>query len=176
MPPLTPDNDDRQTVQGRVIAGDRIAVVKTDAIKIGPDGTAVAEVVFDRPITIPLEAIFSHQEVSEIAGVLGEIAASESDRFDDLFELSRVDVKRALAGMRFDGCEFVGTADRPLNMVGWNLSGCDFSDAKFEHILVDETTIIAGAILKGIHGEDARLILSLPSCDYQEDISPGPGI
>ena len=175
MSPLKPDNDDRQTVRGRVISGDRVSVMKTDAIRIGHDGAAVAEVVFDRPIAIPLEAIFSQQEVREIAGVLQDIAESESDRFDDLFKLSKVDVARALEGMSFESSEFVGTPDRPLDMRGWNLTGCDLTDANFQHILVDATTIVAGANLKGIHGVDAHLILSLPSCDYQADV-PGPGL
>lgn len=176
MPTMKPENDDRQTVRGTVISGDRVAVVKTGPIKIGDDGRAEAEVIFDRPVSISLGAVFSPEDMQEINEVLGEIADSESNRFDDLVAITGMDVTRDLVGMDFPGSEFIGTPDRPLDLRGWNLTGCDLSEAIFEHVLVDEKTNVKDANLTGIHGPDAHLILALPSCNYDADYPRGLGI
>ena len=164
-----PSNDDVQVVEGRVISGDRTAVVRTGPIRIGADGTARAEVVFDRPVEIPLSALIpDEKERDDLHRALDGILNCESNRFDDILAASGMDPRSDLAGNDLAGSEFVGTQERPLDIRGWDLSRCDLTGAVFEHVLADETTNLDGAELEGIAGPDADRIRELAAT------GPGP--
>lgn len=162
--PAAAVNDDRQIVRGHVISGDEITVVKTGPIKLDANGRAVAEIVFDRPITvpIPLEALIPDpQERDDLMEALENIFESESSRLDDLVDAGGMDPTWCFIGGDLSGTHLVGTPDRPIDLRGWNLSRCDLTGSVFEHVLVDETTILDDAILDGITGSDADTILAL---------------
>lgn len=157
-----PANDDVQSVRGTVLSGDSVSIVRTGPIRIGADGTATAEVTFDRPVEIPLSALLPDRaEREDLYRTLDAVLNCESDRMDDILAAGGMDPTKDLAGNDLADSAFVGTADRPIDIRNWDLSGCDLSNALFEHVLVDETTNLHGAILEGISGSDADKILAL---------------
>lgn len=157
-----PANDDVQRVRGRVISGEHVSVVKVDPIKLGADGFASAEVVFDRPVAISLSSLIPDpEERADLDRTLRAILTCESSRMDDILAAGGMDPKTDLVGHDFEGSEFVGTPERPLDLRGWDMSHCDLRNVVFEHILVDETTRLDGADLEGISGAGAEMILEL---------------
>lgn len=71
--------------------------------------------------------------------------------------------------MRMRGVEFVGTPERPIDLRGWDLSGCDLTGARFEHVIADETTLLEDADLTDITGGDRDAIL-----DLAQQATPSP--
>jgi hypothetical protein len=155
-------NDDRQTVEGKVTQGPDGATVEIGPVRVGPDGRAEAEVVFDRPLVLPLSALFPDPEArGRVEAGINAVLESDATRFDDLLAAAGLDPATDLAGASFAGIEFAGEPGRPLDMRGWDLSGCDLAGCRFEHVLADGTTNLAGADLDGAYGPDAGLVASL---------------
>lgn len=157
-----PSNDDRQTVRGNVLSGDQISIVRTGPIKLGADGTAHAEVILDQPAPISLSALMPDpQDRADLFKDLASVLTLQSDRFDDLVAAGGMDPAIAFIGADLADSEFCGTAERPLDLRGWNFSGANMTGAVFEHVIIDETTKLDGARLDEISGTDADQVLAL---------------
>jgi hypothetical protein len=156
-----PSNDDRQTVRGNVLAGDEISIVRTGPIKLGADGTAHAEVILDQPVPISLSALMPDpQDRADLFKDLASILTLESDRFDDLVAAGGMDPAIAFVGTDLAKSEFCGSAERPLDLRGWNFSGADMTGALFQHVIIDRSTKFDGAKLDGIVGDDPDRVLA----------------
>lgn len=90
-----------------------------------------------------------------------DILASDLQRLDDLAETFGLRPDIAFVGMDMKGADFVGTPERPFDLRGWNLARCDLTGARFEHVIVDETTLLEDADLTDITGADADAVLAL---------------
>lgn len=155
-------NDDRQTVTGKVTRGPDGTTVEIGPVRVGPGGRAEAEVVFDQPLVLPLSALFPDPEaLGRVEAGIKAVLETDATRFDELLEAAGLDPATDLVGGSFAGVEFAGGPGRPLDMRGWDLSGCDLAGCRFEHVLADDTTNLAGADLDGAHGPDAGRVASL---------------
>lgn len=164
-------NDDTQVVEGKVTNGEGVSSFTAGPIRMGADGTARAEVVFDQPLNIPLSALIpDDKEREDFNSTITAILTSDSGRYDDIFAVAGMDPASDLIGSDFSGSEFVGTAERPLDMRGWNLSHCVLSNSVFEHVIVDETTNLTNVEIEGISGPDAERIAELVGLG-----TPAPG-
>ena len=92
---------------------------------------------------------------------VAEILSSDIQRFDDLAASFGLDPAYAFVGMKMHEVEFVGTPERPFDLRGWNLTRCDLTGARFEHVVVDETTVLDEADLTDITGDGADDVLAL---------------
>ena len=156
-------NDNLATVAGRVRdLPDGCRVVEIDPVTVGADGRAEFLVEFDRPLEIPLEALIPDADSRrEMAEGLDRVASMESGRMDDLAEALGLDPAKDFRHLNLSDAEMVGEPGRPLDLRGWDFTGSDLSRARFEHVIVDGTTVFDRATLDDIGGSDAEAVLNL---------------